>query len=324
MKSFSKFGFILGVFGLALLCLAPVFGMPEFYVRILDFVAINIMVISGLVVLYGYCDQISLATGAFYGIGAYTVGILTSRFDFPLILALVCAGLFAGLMGFLVGLPAIRLKSHYLAMATLAFSELMIWLFVETPKLTGGVDGLALTDAARRFWPLPADISIHVLIVVTMFVVLFITYNLTTFIPGKACSAVGQHDVGARASGVAVEQIKVRAYIYSSVTAAVAGGLYAALVGFISPQVFGPALSITFLAMAIIGGRESLLGPVLATVAITMIQYINVLIPGLSPTMREFVSTAQIDLYALAIIGFTLFAPTGIKGWLARKNRGAN
>lgn len=294
-----------------LICALAFMGVPSLYLRVICFALINIIVVCGLVVLYGYCDQVSLATGSFYGIGAYCVAIGTTRYDLALPVALLIGCAIAALAGLLVSIPALRLKSHYLALGTLAFSELMSWVFVEAAPVTGGVDGIASRIIKVEGMSAVGGATVAVACLAAL--VVFATFNIVRGVPGQALAAIGQNETAARASGVAIEPLKVRAYVFAALTAALGGGLYAALIGFISPTLFGPALSITFLAMAIIGGRETLFGPIVAALVITAVQYAGILIPGIDARVAEVISSAQIDLYALIIIVFTLFLPEGLK-----------
>ena len=128
-------------------------------------------------------------------------------------------------------------------------------------------------------------------------------------------------ELGAQACGVDVVGVKVRAFVISAVLAGLAGALYASVIGFISPSVFTVSASVTFLAMAVIGGTGSLAGPVLAAALLTLLTYLDALIPGISRQAAQTVQSLQADVYGLAIILVVLFAPGGIGAMWRRKSR---
>ena len=274
--------------------------MSNFAFQIAGFIGINMIVVCGLSVLYGSCGQVSLAQGAFFGIGAYAMALTTRAGVSPLI-GIICALALSAIFGGLVALPALRLKGHYLAMGTLAFAELALWFFNEATPITGGVDGLG--DVAHFGTPM-VD-----LLVIALFLVLTgaATWRLMSGISGRCMQALDESEHGARACGIAVEKMKSSAYVYSALCAGLGGALYASFVGFISPSLFASSASIMFLAMAVIGSRHSFWGPLIAVVALTLVQYASSVIPLPSESIKTFVSSIQVDLYALLIIGITLY-----------------
>lgn len=274
--------------------------MLNFALQIIGFVFINMIVVSGLTVLYGSCGQVSLAQGAFFGIGAYAMA-LASRAHIPSALGLVIALAVSAVFGVIIALPALRLKGHYLAMGTLAFAELTLWFFNEATPVTGGVDGISnIGGFGSRLTSMFAIVAI-------LLVVLYATYALMKGMPGKCMRALDENEAGAQACGVDIARIKTYSYIYSAVVAGLGGALYAAFVGFISPSLFASSASIMFLAMAVIGSRHSFAGPLIAVVALTLVQYASQIIPMPSESVKTLVSSIQVDLYALLIIGITLF-----------------
>ena len=300
---------IVGICIAVIMAILPFIGLDSFFARIISFGLINIIVVMGLVVLYGYSDQISLASAAFYGIGAYSMAYVTTQLGLPSLVGIVVAVLLSATLGLLVALPALRLKSHYLAMGTMAFTLLASWFFAEAIPLTGGVDGRvsgSLLPVGVPYWA-----SYLLVLAITIVVILFV-YNLTQGAPGLAMRALGANDPGARASGIKVEQIKVRAHIFAAVCAGLAGALFASVVGYISPSLFGLSASSLFLAMIIVGGKNSLTGPIIATVALSFIQYLALLIPDASESTRSLLQSVQTDFYAVAVILLILFAPKGL------------
>ena len=313
------------IVAVALVALLPLLVTDRFYLKIFTFAGVNALVVVGLALLFGHAGQISLGHAAFVGIGAYTCAYCTVTLGLPWPLAFVAAGVIAGAGGLVLALPSLRLKGHYLAMATLGFGQLMSLVFVEADGVTGGVDGFGgipfpslgpfeVGDAASLYWLVWAVVGVAVLAL----------FNLTGGRPGRAMRALHGSEPGAQASGVDVVGVKVRTFVVSALLAGLAGALYASVVGFISPSSFTLAASVAFVAMTVLGGSGSITGPLAAAVLLTLVQYLNALIPGLSNEAARTIQTYQEDIYGLAIILVVVFAPAGLAGvWRRRRKRGA-
>lgn len=307
----------------ALIALTPVFVHDRFLLKVFTFGGLNALVIVGLALLFGHAGQVSMGHAAFVGLGAYTTAILVTKLDVPWVLAFLAAGLLSALGGLVLALPSLRLKGHYLAMATLGFGELATLAFVESEPLTGGVDGfsgipfptlgtLELREPAVLYWLVWGVVGVSVIL----------AKNITSLKPGLAMRALHGSELGALACGVDVVGVKVRAFVMSAALAGLSGALYASVVGFISPSVFTLNASVTFLAMAVVGGTGSLMGPVLAALVLTLLQYLDALIPGISRDAAQLVQEYQADIYGLAIVLVVVLAPSGIGGLLRRWGRG--
>ena len=314
----------IGVPAVAALLVAagPLLISDTFLLKVFTYVGINVLVVVGLALLFGYAGQISLGHAAFVGLGAYTCAFMTVQLHAPWLLSFACAGLVAAVGGLLLALPSLKLSGHYLAMATLAFGELATLAFREGSALTGGVNGLTgipfpsigpfeLRSAAAIYWLVWGVAGIAVLVAA----------NLTALRPGRAMRALHGSELGAAASGVDVVGVKVRVFVLSAAMAGLAGALYASAVGFISPSLYTLQASVGFLAMAVIGGTGSLAGPILAAALLTLVGYLDALIPGLPRAASELIQTYEPDVYGLAIILVVLFAPGGI-GATWRRRRG--
>ena len=260
----------------------PLLVTDRFLLKILTFVGINVIVVTGLALLFGYAGQVSLGHAAFVGIGAYTCANLTVKLQLPWLVAFVAAGAVAAVGGLVLAVPSLRLKGHYLAMATLGFGELMSIAFVEAQKVTGGIDGFGgipfptLGPIEVRTPP-----GLYWLVWGVAGLAMLVAANLVTKRPGRAMRAVHGSELGAQASGVDVTGIKVRVFTLSAAMAGIAGALYASFVGFVSPSAFTLQASVTYLAMAVLGGAASLAGPALSAALLTLLQYTNALLPGL-------------------------------------------
>jgi branched-chain amino acid transport system permease protein len=260
------------------------------------------------------------------GIGAYTCAFCMVRLGWPWPLAFVAAGAVAAAGGLVLALPSLRLRGHYLAMATLGFGELMTLTFVEAEPVTGGVDGfggipfptvgpIEIGEASTLYW----------LVWGTVGVALLAAHNVTSLRPGRAMRALHGSELGAQACGVDVVGVKVRTFVVSAMLAGLGGALYAGVVGFVSPSLFTLAASVTLLAMAVLGGTGSLAGPLVAAVLLTLVQYVNALIPGLPSETAQTIQSYQEDIYGLAIILVVIFAPKGLAGlWRRREGQGSS
>ena len=311
-----------------LLCAAGVATGPflvtdRFLLKVFTFVGLNVLVVVGLALLFGYAGQVSLGNAAFVGIGAYTCANLTARLELPWLVGFVAAGAVAGVGGLLLALPSLRLKGHYLAMATLGFGELAFLLFVEASAITGGVNGFTgIPFPAIGSFELREPAQLYWLVWGVAGVALLLAANLVGLKPGRAMRALHGSELGATASGVDIVGIKVRTFVVSAMLAGLSGALYASVVGFVSPSTFTLQASVMFLAMAVIGGSGSLAGPVAAAVLLTLLGYLDALIPGLPRETAQVLQSFQPDIYGLAIILVVLFAPGGIGALFRRRGRG--
>jgi branched-chain amino acid transport system permease protein len=301
----------------------PLLVTDRYLLKILTFAGINALVVVGLALLFGHAGQVSLGHAAFVGIGAYVCAYCTVRLEWPWVLAFAAAGAVAGLGGLLLALPSLRLRGHYLAMATLGFGQLMTLAFVEAEPVTGGVDGfggipfptlgpIRVEEAASLYW----------LVWVAVGVALLVTFNVTSTRPGRAMRALHGSELGAQASGIDVVGVKVRTFVMSALLAGLAGALYASVVGFVSPSVFTLAASVTLLAMTVIGGTGSLAGPLVAAVLLTLLQYPDALAKGLPSETAQTLQSYQEDIYGLAIILVVVLAPRGLAGVWRRRSSG--
>lgn len=298
----------------------PLIVTDRFLIKVFTFAGINALVVTGLALVFGYAGQVSLGHAGFVGIGAYTAAFLTARLEVPWLLAFAAAGALAAAGGLLLALPSLRLKGHYLGMATLGFGELMTLAFSEAEPVTGGVNGFTgVPFPAIGAFEFREPALLYWLVWGCVGVALLLGANLTSLRPGRAMRAVHGSELGANACGVDIVGVKVRAFVMSAALAGLAGALYAGVVGFISPSVFTTASSVSFLAMAVLGGTASLAGPVAAAVLLTLLQYIDAFLPGLSREAAQVLQSYQADVYGLVIVLVVLFAPSGVAGMLRRR-----
>lgn len=298
-----------------LVAAVPLLSDDRYLVKVLTYVGVNVVIVTGLALLFGYAGQVSLGHAAFFGIGAYASAFVTAKLGWPWLAGVATAIAVAAAGGALLAVPSLRLRGHYLAMATLAFGEIASVAFVEAAPVTGGVNGfggipvpsvgpLRLDDPQELYW------LVWGVAVATM----LLARNITVSRPGLALRALHGTELGAQAVGVDVVRLKVLAFTVSAGLAGLAGSLYAHSTGFISPPSFGLHASVGLLAMVVVGGTRSLLGPALAATVLTLLPYASAVAPGLPEGVLKVLEDWQADIYGLAIILVMLFAPSGVAG----------
>jgi branched-chain amino acid transport system permease protein len=284
-------------------------------------VGINLIVVAGLSLLFGYTGQVSLGHASFVGLGAYGSAFLALQ-GWPWPLALVCGVALAAVGGLLIALPSLRLKGHYLAMATLGFGEIMFVLFDNAEPFTGGSDGLqgipapsvgpvSVSTAEGNYWLVWAFACLTLLLVA----------NVVGRRPGRALRAIHGSEMGAQACGVDTVAAKVQVFVVSAGLAGLAGALGAHYIGSISPSSYTLHRSVVFLTMVALGGSGSLSGAVGATVMLTLLPYADAIIPGLGRSASAFLQDWEPDIYGLTLIGVMLFLPHGLAGLAAALKR---
>jgi branched-chain amino acid transport system permease protein len=264
------------------------------------------VLLSGLLVIMGYAGQISLAHGAVYGLGAYTSAILTTKYGLPFVIGFFCAGISGLLFSLLIGLPSLRLKGHYLAMATLGFGEIMLILFQELSSLTGGTGGLVGVPPAQLLGLEFSDPVRNFYFILVMSSILLIgTALLIDSRIGRALKAIKDSEVAASALGLNPTFYKMLVFVFAGTTAGFAGSLYAHLDRFVSPSTFSVSFSVMLVAMVIVGGESSIAGSLLAAI----------LFGFLNEYIRQFQELSQL-IFGAALLIAVLYFPGGISGTL--------
>lgn len=304
------------VAAIVLVALVPLVLSDKYLLRILTFVGINLIMVTGLSLLFGYAGQISLGHAAFYGLGAYTSGFL-AKAGVPWLLALLAGVACAALGGLLLALPSLRLKGHYLAMATLGFGEIMLFLFNETEWITGGSNGLRGIPPAR-IGSVVADTPVakYLLVWGVACGVLVLAANIVRHRPGRALRAIHGSEMGAQACGVDTVRVKVQIFVLSAALSGLAGVLYAHYVGFVSPSTFGVHYSLLLITMVALGGAGSLGGAIAGTVLLTLLPYVDAIVPGLPRNVIAWLQDWESDIHGIVLIAVMLFMPGGLAGWV--------
>jgi len=277
----------------------------------LTMVGVYAVAILGLALVTGFNGQISLGHGAFYAVGAYVTAILMSHYAVPYWATLPASAAICAVLGFLIGLPALRLGGLYLALTTFA-------LAVATPQLlkykafedwTGGVQGLVLDKPDPPFdLPLNADQWLYLLTLGVGAVLFVLAGNLVRGRIGIAMRAVRDHPLAAEATGIDVALFKTRTFAVSAMFTGIAGSLGAIAVGFVAPDSFTVLLSITLFVGLLVGGVASIAGPVFGGLFIAFL-----------PNVAEEISKAAPGaVYGVVLIAFLYLLPSGVAGGLGR------
>ncbi len=285
--------------------LVPLAVHNRYYLHILIVVGLNLILATGLNLLMGYAGQVSLGHAAFYGIGAYVSGILTATYGCNPWAALLAALAVTSLVAWLVGKPTLRLRGHYLAMATLGVGIIVVVVIRQTTGLTGGAAGLTEIPSMTLFGrELQSNMDMHYFYFVWAWVCLLTVLfaNLVESRPGRALRALHDSELAAQTLGVDTAAFKVRALVISAAYASIAGTLYAhSSMRFLSPTPFGFHTSIALLVMVVLGGQGTLWGPALGAVTITAIQ----------EALRPY-ADYDIVVYGLLLVVMMIVMPGGL------------
>ena len=302
----------------ALLVLFP-FMASDYWLYLACLVSINVASATGLNILTGYTGLVSLGQAAFMGLGAYTVAIVQARWGTPVLFNLLAGGFVAMLGGIVVGLPSLRVKGLYLAIATIAASFIAHFLFANL-RLTGGTAGLTLQPATVFGVALDTSFLLYWVIVPVTLLMLLGAANLFRTRTGRAFIAIRDRDISAEVLGIPLLRYKLLSFGLSSFYAGVAGGLWAYFFRVVTPESFPLLMSIFFLAAVIVGGMGSILGAVFMTMVPELLKLIVDLLPGGSE-LTVFLSPVRTMVFGLLIIVFLVFEPQGLAQMWRRLRR---
>lgn len=267
---------------------------------------LNATVCVGLNLLIGYTGQISLGHAGFFALGAYGSAILTSRYGLPALPALVVAAIGVGFLAYVVGRPILKLKGHYLAMATLGFGVIIYIVLKTEAWLTGGPDGLTVPGFRIFDYRIRGDRMWYWVAGPLLLVSVWLALNLVSSPIGRALRAVHTSEVGAEVVGVRTAHYKVLVFVVSAVFASIVGSVFAHKSGFITPEISGFMFSVIFVAMVVVGGMASIYGSVIGAVLLT-------LLPQLLVSFDNF----EHVLLGAIMMATMIFLPKGIVPSLA-------
>lgn len=296
---------LLVIIGVAVLGLPNVVDNYVIYIGARLFV--YILVALGLNLLTGYAGQVSLGHAAFFAIGAYTAAILAESLQWPFILCIVAAALCSAVVGYMLGLPCLRLSGLYLAMATLGFTLIVQEMLLQLSVITHGSEGMSVPKASILGFDFDSDYRKYYLLCGVTIVMLILARNLVRGRTGRAWLALRENERAAEAMGVNLAQYKTIAFAISAFYTGLAGALSAFLVGFLDPQEFSFFLSIQFITIIILGGLASLLGSVLGAGFLIIL-----------PELLAGLDVWQALVYGVIMVLTIIFMPFGLSGAIRR------
>lgn len=273
--------------------------ITKYYQGIIVFICINIIVASSLNLAVGFLGQLALGHAGFMAIGAYGAALFSIAMkdaglppDLLLIISLIVGGLLTAVFGYLIGLPALRLKGDYLAIITLGFGEI-IRVIINNIEITGKAQGLVgipkLANFTNSFW-------------ITV-VVIFLLYTLTHSRQGRAFMSIREDEIAAEAVGIHTTKYKAIAFTISTFFAGIGGGLFAHYLAFLDPNTFNFMKSVEIVVIVVLGGMGSLTGTIIAAVILTI----------LPELLRQF-SEYRLLVYSLLLVVMMIFRPQGLLG----------
>lgn len=274
---------------------------------------LNLILVFGLAavgfnIVLGYLGQLAFANTAFFGIGAYTLGILMERAGLSFWAAILPAGLAGAVAGLLVGLPALRLKGYYLAIVTLAFGELMRWAYIHADEYTHGSSGLGVLAPRIGGFALESQAQRYYLLLVAVVLVVWGVSNLLRSRIGRAWVAIRENEFAAASLGYWPARYKVAAFVASGFVTGIAGALFGVLIGRIAPDSFGLNQLLMQFSVVMIGGMSSLWGSLLGAALLTA-----------APEMLRNVPGAEEIVFSLLLMAVLRFIPHGLAGVLTRQ-----
>ncbi|MBN1141809.1 MAG: branched-chain amino acid ABC transporter permease [Deltaproteobacteria bacterium] len=286
----------------ALLLVFPVWAGNPYLLGISNLIAVYLIAVIGLNLFIGYAGQISLGHAAYLGLGAYGSALLTVNFELNPWLAMVVVAFGVALASFLVAIPTLRLKGHYLAMATLGFNIVCYTVMMQWDQVTGGPSGLAgIPSLAVAGIPVDDEIRFHYLVWTIAVIVLTLGLNLVRSSLGLALAAVAQNESAAESLGIQVSRAKIRVFVLSAVLASLAGSLFAHCFTFINPDSFTIFNSIEMVTMVVIGGLGSIWGSLFGTALIVLL-----------PEFLHFFDTFRDIIHGLIVVTVLILLPQGL------------
>jgi branched-chain amino acid transport system permease protein len=300
--------------GAGLVAVVPWLFPSGYVLSTLAFIGLNAIAALGLSLVMGFAGQVSLGQAAFYAIGAYVSGVLTTSYGWNGWAALAAAMFAGGLTALLVGLPIFRLSGLLLAMATLGFGIIVYYVLVNWSDVTGGPSGLtSIPQLAIGSFRFDSDARIFWLAWAALLLLLGLAGNLIDSRIGRALRAIHGSEPAAQAAGIDVARFKVTVFALAGAVTAFAGSVYAHYLAFINPSPFGFAYSVELVLMVVLGGVASLWGPVVGAAAVVvLVEALRALMPlvGVAHGAAEY----EIVVFGLVLMVLMILAPAGLTG----------
>ncbi len=306
--------------GLLVVAAVPLVTRSGYLASLGSQIGIHALIVVGLGLLVGYAGQVSLGHAAFYGLGAYSTAILTTRAGAPPLVAMVAGMALSALIAVAVGTPALRLRGHYLAMFTLGLGICAQIVMEQAKALTNGFDGITSVPPFG-LGPLvcDSDARAYVLVVLVLAGAIAVARNLVGSRFGRALRALHESEEAASACGVDVPRTKLQVFVFSAVLAAIAGSLYAHTIGFVSPDPFGFRCSVQLVVMVVVGGSMSVWGPLAGAALFTVLAQV---LQNIGEHNR-FVADLDTVLFGAVLVCVVIFSEKGLASIRWRRRIGA-
>jgi branched-chain amino acid transport system permease protein len=286
------------------LSLIPLLNQNSYFLNVLIFMIINTILVMGLYLLWGCAGQINLAPAAFYGIGAYSSAVLTTRYVFSPFSAMLVGIAITIVTSLIIGLSTLRLTLFYFAIATLGFGVIIQIIFIQLKTLTGGPLGIGeIPPFSLGNIVIDNDIKYYIFALLCLAICLAIAINIINSRVGRAWIATGNNELAAQSLSINPFIYKVQAFLVCAVYCSIAGSLYAHYISFISPSVFSIEFTILLIVMVIIGGLASIWGALLGVIALTII----------AEATRPY-GDYDAFIYSLILILVMMYMPGGLYG----------
>ncbi len=293
------------------MALVPLRLQNDYILTVMILVGEFTMLTVGLSLLMGYAGQISLGQATFFGIGAYTTAILSTRFQLSPWLSLVSGLLLASVVAYLLGLLIFRLRGHYLAMATLGMNVIFFLILTQEVEWTGGPSGFrGVPDLALGSFVFSSATHYYFIVWFLTLAIIAISLNIVNSRVGRAMRALHSSEVAAETAGIDTNQFKLKVFALSAAFSAMAGGTHALYLGFISPSTFTIGASIELVVMAVVGGLASVWGaPFGAAAVLVLEQWLRGAVKTIIPNAS---GEHEIIAFGLILVLIMIFIPEGL------------
>ncbi|WP_022669998.1 branched-chain amino acid ABC transporter permease [Hippea alviniae] len=304
-KNIAYISFFVLMFAIGILIKNP------FILNMLSIAALSVIVILGLDLLMGFAGQVSLGHAGFVAMGAYISSLLSIKLNINPWLAILIAVLITSLLASIIAYPTMKLKGHYLAMATLAIGEIVYILLNNLTSLTGGHQGLSgMPMLSIGNFVFDSDKKFYFLVWLIVSVITFIIVNITNSSFGRSLRLIKEKEPAAVSFGINAHMLKIVVFTISATLASLAGGLFAFYLGFISPASFSLLKSIDYVVMVFVGGMGTVIGPMIMSVILTVL-------PNILLSLQEFWPIVN----GILLVVMVMFLPEGIGGIIKWKKR---
>lgn len=292
------------------IALLPLLIKSQYILTLLILVGIYSMITVGLSLLIGYAGQISLGHAAFFGIGAYTSGVLTTKYDVSAWIAIITGMVITYVIAYLIGMQVLKLRGHILALATLAINVIVYILLLGLSEYTGGAAGLiGIPNIAIFGFDLEAQVHYYYFVWLFVLIVILISTNIIQSNVGRVLRSIQDSEIGTETLGVNITKYKVSVFALSAMYGSLAGSIYAHYINFIAPATFYITTSILLLVMVMVGGVHSIWGGVLGAATIT---FLNEVIRFIGHTYFDISGEVEIVVYGFIIVLVMIFMPKGL------------